>query len=52
MAPMMSTRPGKSIWRNLSFADVFLSGLFFWASGVEKVKKMMIAAKPPIGRLM
>jgi hypothetical protein len=29
MAPMMSTRPGKSICRNLSFAEAFRSALFF-----------------------
>jgi hypothetical protein len=29
VAPMMSTRPGKSIWRNLSFGEAFLSGLLF-----------------------
>jgi hypothetical protein len=52
MEPTMRTSPGKSVWRNFSLEDAFLSGWFRWAWGVEKVRKMMALARAPTGRLM
>ena len=52
IAATMRTKPGMSICRNFSLKGTAWPEYTFCASGVEKVRKMIAAAKPPIGRLM